>query len=227
MSTPEKYNATLKARQWLTDDVLLVTLELQKPMDFIAGQFVMLDVPTDKRPRAFSMVNRPSDGEGRKIVLCIKKYDTSVTAPYLESLDIGDSLTLKGPFGSFVVSAGNRPLYFVATGVGIAPIIGQLQQLSLDGDKRNRTVIFGVRHYEDQIFSDSLLTKSDDCTVCISQPDQAWDGPSGRVTDILKEKADLHQSDFYLCGSPEMIRDTKALLKERGVPDDQVHFEIF
>ncbi len=227
MSTPKKYNSTLVEREWLTDDILLVTLELESSMDYVAGQFVMLDIPSDKRPRAFSIVNPPADGDEKKVVLCIKEYEKSVTAPYLESLDVGAPVNFKGPFGSFVVDKGDRPLYFVATGVGIAPILAQLEQLKADGDKRKRDLIFGVRHYEDTIFYDALLTKTGNCTVCVSQPDEEWDGPSGRVTDILKEQRDLHEYDFYLCGNPEMIKDVKALLKERGVPDKSVHFEIF
>ena len=117
MSTPEQYTANITHKKWLTSNVFFVTLKLDRPMSFKAGQFVMLALPqAGEHPRPFSIINAPEKNGSRTIELCMKRYETSVTAPYLDSLSLGASVTLRGPFGFFILRDSPRPAYFVATG---------------------------------------------------------------------------------------------------------------
>lgn len=228
MSTGEKYTATIKEKKWLTGDVFFISLELDQPMYFKAGQFVMLDLPQPgERPRPFSMANAPESNGSRTIDLCMKRYETSVTAPYLDGLPLGASITLKGPFGFFTLRDSPRPAYFVATGVGVAPMLGMFRDEQNKKTHRDMRLLFGVRDEADRFFENELAACISDCTVTLSQPSETWIGARGRVTEHLNILKKPEQYDFYLCGNPDMVKDTRALLIERGVPPAQVYFEIF
>lgn len=228
MSTPEQYTAKIRTKKWLTKDVFFVTLELDRPMHFKAGQFIMINLPKPgERPRPFSMVNAPKADGSKTIEICMKRYETSVTAPYLDSLPHGASVTLRGPFGFFTLRDSPRPAYFVATGVGIAPILGMLRDEQNKKTNRDMRLLFGVRDEADRFFENELAACLSDCTTTLSQPPETWAGARGRVTEHLQKLECPEQFDFYLCGNPDMVKDTRALLIERGVPQEQLFFEIF
>ena len=228
MSTPEQYTATITAKKWLTEGVFFISLELNRPMHFKAGQFVMLDLPQPgERPRPFSMANAPESGGSKTIEICMKRYETSVTAPYLDSLSLGASVTLRGPFGFFILRDSPRPAYFVATGVGVAPILGMLRDEHIKKTEREMQLLFGVRDEADRFFENELAACLSNCTITLSQPSLTWTGARGRVTEHLNTLENPEQYDFYLCGNPDMVKDTRAILLARGVPPAQVFFEIF
>jgi ferredoxin-NADP reductase len=58
----------------------------------------------------------------------------------------------------------------------------------------------------------------------------SWAGPRGRVTRLVEDRvtpADAARTDAYLCGSRGMIEDVAAILRGKGVPEAQIHFENF
>ena len=51
---------------------------------------------------------------------------------------------------------------------------------------------------------------------------------SGRITAHLPEKVlNKKNNHFYLCGSPEMVKDVRKLLIENGMEVKNIKFEIF
>ena len=228
MSTPEQYTATITHKKWLTSNIFFVTLKLDRPMSFKAGQFVMLVLPQHgERPRPFSIINAPDKNGSRTVELCMKRYETSVTAPWLDGLVADTPVTLRGPFGFFILRDSPRPAYFVATGVGVAPILGMLRDEHNKKTNRDMRLLFGVRDEADRFFENELAACISNCTITLSQPSERWAGARGRVTEHLNILENPEQFDFYLCGHPDMVKETRALLLARGVPPAQVFFEIF
>ena len=58
---------------------------------------------------------------------------------------------------------------------------------------------------------------------------QVWDGAQGFVHEAAAERYSDRLSDFeiYFAGPPPMAEAIKRMLFERGVPDDQVHYDEF
>lgn len=44
---------------------------------------------------------------------------------------------------------------------------------------------------------------------------------------LLRDHADIHACEFYLCGPPAMLSATRQLLAKLGVHDDRVAFDDF
>lgn len=50
---------------------------------------------------------------------------------------------------------------------------------------------------------------------------------SGRVTDAITEELVDRYEEFYLCGSPSMVKDARSRLEALGVLKDRVYFEQY
>ena len=45
--------------------------------------------------------------------------------------------------------------------------------------------------------------------------------------ELQRDHADIHASEFYLCGPPAMLSATRPLLTKLGVDDDRLAFDDF
>ncbi|MBD3419001.1 MAG: hypothetical protein GF398_02670 [Chitinivibrionales bacterium] len=70
------------------------------------------------------------------------------------------------------------------------------------------------------------------CNQCaiVNHPPQDWQGEKGLVGADSVEKFGIQpMSDaaFYLCGPPPMIQSLLDQLRDKGVPRNSIHFELF
>jgi NAD(P)H-flavin reductase len=72
---------------------------------------------------------------------------------------------------------------------------------------------------------DQLASEHEQLSVIYSLSDENWSGPTGHVQDHLNDHLDGLNRDFYVCGVPQMVVDTKDHLDGLGVPDDRVFSE--
>ncbi len=50
---------------------------------------------------------------------------------------------------------------------------------------------------------------------------------SGRVTDYIKQNNFDKDTICYFCGNFKMIREAMDLLEQKGIPNDQLHAEVY
>ena len=108
--------------------------------------------------------------------------------------------------------------------IGIAPFFAMLQS----GQAVNKTLIYGNRYLEQFHFHEefSSVLGSQYIRCCTAERDM--DVFRGRVTDYLGEHSDPDPNlKYYLCGSVEMVVDTRDILIEKGIPFDQIISEIY
>ncbi|MDP2685492.1 MAG: FAD-binding oxidoreductase [bacterium] len=224
----------LLKKETLTSDVYL--LRTQKPEGFIyvAGQFAQFLIPDPNNPnkllkRSYSLCSIPSDDY---LEFYIKVLPDGIGSDYIRYLKEGDTLDMCGPFGTFVLNIDDAPICLIATGVGVAPIIGVLRAaLNERGFKSNIHLLFGLRN-ERGIFLTEMLDElknkysNFNYTLTLSRPSDEWNGKKGRVTAHFDEiiRDDCH---YYICGNPDMVTDTRKLLEEKGVEKERTHFEMF
>lgn len=193
-------------------------------VDFQAGQFVLLEVEDGKEPsvsRAYSIASAPGlDG----FSLCVKLEPGGRGGEYLWSLQVGDAVNFQGPSGHFTWKESAGDLIFVATGVGLAPFMSMFQVM---GD-RKATLYFGVRHEEELFYLDELA-KFENLKVIstLSQPGADWVGVKGRVTDHLQDLDVSPDTNVYICGNGNMVKEVKEMMESKGLPKSQIHFELF
>lgn len=224
------HTASLRAKKTLTDNIIELRLDKPKNFDFIAGQFIQISVPHEGKQifRSYSISSIPSD---TYIELCIKLYETGIASKLFATSEIGDTLSFKGPAGRFTLDDSTGDVYFIATGVGIAPIMGIIRdELEAKNSKNRFHLIFGVRHEKDVFWIDrleALQKKYNNFTysLTLSQPRESWTGLRGRVTEHIPQ--DTSNLRVFLCGSAEMVRTVREMLLARGTEVSKIHFEIF
>jgi ferredoxin-NADP reductase len=63
----------------------------------------------------------------------------------------------------------------------------------------------------------------------ITRPEESpeWNGVTGRIDEkMIREHSDLTET-FYVCGPPQMVDGTVAILKAMNIPPAQIKFEKF
>ncbi len=204
-----------------TPSVKVLTLDLR--LDFVPGQFVMLGIPgyVDSRGsrRAYSIASAPGD----QLELVIKINPAPSFSSAVDKLSVGDSVEVDGPFGKFLL---RRPVSqdttFIAGGTGIAPIMSMLRTASRAPIPPKVVLFFGIKTLKDCIFRselDGLQAKGIQVIYCLSQEEREG-FVHGRITSVLPKF--VPKSDVYICGSPEMVKDTAALLESLGVQKEKI-----
>ena len=120
----QEYQTTVIKKQQLNSNV--VELELSRPdgFTFQAGQYVGFQM--EYTARSYSMVSTPDESTLR---FCIKIIEDGIGSEYVNSLKVGDEVFISGPFGKFTMDNASSDVLFVATGVGIAPIVSLIHFL--------------------------------------------------------------------------------------------------
>jgi ferredoxin-NADP reductase len=221
-----------------TPTVRSYTIDLPKGTEFtyLPGQFVSVRFTnggTVHGPRSFSISSSPT--ERNSIELTIKKTGEFTTA--LWELTEGHELQLTGPFGLFYLDpdkARDRDICFIAGGTGIAPLLSMLRWAQDKGLPNRFILLYSVRTAEDVIYALELAERSaasENLTAVITLTRQehakGWKGEYGRINadKIHRYIPNLKQTDFFICGPPEMVNAVVKTLFDLGVERGHVKIE--
>ena len=234
MVTPS-YSVRCTKKELIAPNVYELRLEKPSGLFFKPGQFLLFDVPlvknsTDIQPRACSIASTPDEPE---LLFVVKLKQGGRMSEWIsETLSVGSLVTMKGPFGLFLLRENEHDMLFAATGAGIAPFRSQILHALQGGDKRAMHLFFGVRSTEDLFWNsafESLQQRYSNFHLhyCLSGNDPKWTGERGRIQNFLPAMIRNREStDLYVCGAPEMVTDIKkTALDTWGIPKTNVHAE--
>lgn len=216
-----------------------LALDLDTPLRFEAGQYMLLTVPgTAAGPapveRAYSIVSPPS--EDRRLVFLVDLVPGGAMAGWLaQRAAPGERLTVRGPFGGFALHPGRHPALFVAGGTGVAPILSLLDEhrrrfaatrpttVCLAG--RNRSRLVGAAELELRRTWMPRLT----VRLGLSRPDpgDAWDGPLANPVQLIRPDDVGPDVRAYVAGPPAMVADAFDRLSDLGLPPASIATEGF
>ncbi len=217
---------------------------------FEPGQYLTIHFATapDEKPlvRCYSLSDRPHEEYYR---LTVKRCDSPVDRPELPHgrgshrlhryTHVGETLRVSAPRGGFFLDPrGNRPLVFVAGGIGVTPLLAMLAELVDRGEEREVYFFYGVRNSANHPLRDhlaELASKREHVHLftSYSQP-LATDAlhtdyqRAGRLSaDYLRQVLPPGRFDYYLCGPGGMMQSIVLGLLEQGVPEEAIHYEAF
>ncbi len=224
------YTTVVTEHRFLNSTVMEIRLATPAGFSYTPGQFIQVVIPgTDgKVTRSYSLASTPNDPY---LELCMKVVPGGTTDTYFQHLRVGDTVTIRGPLGQFT-NTSDKALGLVATGAGLAPIMGILRnELMVKQNTKPIHVWFGVRSEEDLFWVERLETLARDFshftyTLTLSQPGSAWNGNRGRVTEHIPLQF-LPNAIWFLCGSKPMVQEVREMLFTKGVPPQEVRIEIF
>lgn len=227
----DRLETTLLEKKTIANNVLELRFAKPEGFDYTPSQFVQFYIPGEEKEtlRSYSLASLPSD---EYIEFCVKLLPNGIASEYFKTMPEGATIAFRGPRGRFVTESTTDGHYFVATGAGIAPMMGMFRQLIDEKTDQPIRLLFGVRDLEDIIWEDRLEAMKAsyplfDYNITLSQPKPTggWKGLHGRVTEHLLHT--LGKERYYLCGSAAMVKDVRSILIENGVEAKAIHFEIF
>jgi propane monooxygenase reductase subunit len=228
-------SATVETIEELTHDLRRLVVRITEPEDvlFLPGQYMDIAVPGTGQHRSFSMANT-SARESKQLEFVIKIYPDGLFSQFLETgLQIGDEVSLTGPYGMFTLRENrDSDLVFIGGGAGMAPILSVLRSMAERGIDRSAIYYYGARRASDLCYTDEMAELADrlpDFRFVPVLSDEDWDGETGMVTDVVaaREAGRLAECDAYMCGPPPMVEAGQEMLEREGVGPDCIFFDKF
>ena len=219
----------------VTHDLRHLVLRMVSPdtdFKFFPGQDVDISVPGTDEVRSFSMANT-SARESGQLEFVIKVYPDGLFSEYLDKqLQVGDRLTVTGPYGVFMLrDAPDTDLIFVGGGAGMAPILSLIRSMAERGIDRKAVYYYGARRRADLCFEDELRALEQTLPNFRFVPalsDEDWEGENGLITDVVsRSEPALARAHGYICGPPPMVEAAVPLLTRLGIPEKHVYFDKF
>ena len=191
-----------------------------KLFEHMPGQCAMLCAPGVSEGM-FSITSSPTNKEYQEF--SIKKCGQ--LTDYLHSLEVGDEITVRGPYGNhFPVEdkLKGKNLLFIAGGIGLAPLRSVINYvLDNRSDYGTVDILYGSRSKDDlvqlkEIQDVWMKTEGVNVYLTIDREQEGWDGHVGFVPAYLKELGFDTNKTALLCGPPIMIKFCLASLIEMG-----------
>ncbi len=227
---PKIYRVTRTRKE--THDTFTLELEAtdgNKNFHFVPGQFNML-YAFGTGECAISISGNPQEPD--KLQHTTRIVGTVTTA--LSKLRPGDTMGIRGPFGSFwplQIAEGND-VVLVAGGIGLAPLRPAIYHILANRQKYGKVVLlFGTRTPQDILFRRDLKAwKSHldlEVFVTVDRAQAGWQGNVGVVTHLIRRAPfDRLNTTAIMCGPEVMMQFTIAELLKRGVSPHNIYISM-
>ncbi|KAH8805722.1 hypothetical protein F5884DRAFT_755283 [Xylogone sp. PMI_703] len=192
----------------------------------IAANIAQPDGTTKEIVRSYTPIS--GDHQPGYVDLLIKSYPTGNISKYMASLNIGQTIKIRGPKGAMVYTPNMvRHFGMIAGGTGITPMLQIIRAVirgRASGDKTEIDLIFANVNPEDILLKedlDQLATEDKGFRVyyVLNNPPENWTGGVGFVTpEMIQKWLPKPASDvkLLLCGPPPMISAMKKAAEGLG-----------
>jgi len=244
---PSHLGAIIRRRQPLTHDVATLDLDLERPLDFDAGQFMVMTVPGISGGRAYSMVNY--DRQATRLAFVVKSKPGGRFSEWFFGDGVeGTHVHLFGPLGHATFHPEVRKdLLCIAGGSGIAGMMAILSRACQERhfDDHQGHLFFGVRTGRDLFFLDELrelkavfpdrlhitlaLSEEDvESTLAGAHPHFAFDRGFVHAVAGAHMKGKFANVRAYAAGPPPMVSATlRMLLLEGKLKSADIRYDKF
>lgn len=239
LTPPEDFKGKIIATEDLTHDTKKVTIALDRPMHFDAGQYVQVHHDDIYGARSYSFAMPPAEGGCREIELFIRQvpggeFTGKLFANELDQAEVG----IHGPAGNFWLRDGRGPIICVGGGSGLAPIVSLLEHAAKSDHGRPCVMFFGARTQADLYCLErinQIAEKWDGAfqfvPVLSHEPEESdWAGLRGFVNTAIEGAAGQYlssETQVYLCGPPPMIDAVTETVLTLGIEESNVHADKF
>lgn len=244
--TPAYREGTIRAITSLTQDVVLLQIELPEPMPFEPGQFVTLETEGVDGPRAYSLANHP----GSEVLefLIKRKMDGGMTSWIFNHAHPGSKVKIYGAIGRAHLRPHDQHVVLISGSSGLSSTLSILRSASDRLDQFKTHVFFGVRTTADIFFAEELAEfafnyTNVSVTICLSDAGHT-DCPTGPVIsmaprlklkngfvhDVLAASRvdDIPATTAFIAGPPPMVDAViRTLLTEWRMPITNIRYDKF
>lgn len=218
----------------VTEDVMVLQLKLpaNERLQFLPGQYLEFLLKDGAR-RSFSMANTPA---AELVELHVRHVaGGQFTDHVFQKMKERDILRMEAPLGTFFLREDSaKPIVFVASGTGFAPIKSIIEaQLAKGVNQVTRPMVlyWGGRRPKD-LYLDALAKSWGIPYVPViseAQAEDHWTGRTGFVhRAVMQDFPDLSGHQVYACGVPIMVDSARRdFITQCRLPEDEFYADSF
>jgi phenol hydroxylase P5 protein len=239
----QDYTGTVVALDEIARDTRRLVIELDRPMEFNAGQYMKFEVPGKDCDRTYSIANPPT--EHQRLEFHIRRTPGGLASDgwIFGAMAVGDPVRLSGPYGRFVLKVGDdRDAVLVAGGTGLAPIKSMIRHALENGAYEGHLTLYQGGRSREWLYDveelrrlEAEYTDQFSYRPCLSEETAEQVGAEsgsygyGLVTDVIAaDHPTLTGCAGYLCGPPPMVEAAlKTLMSKRLFPRDIYREDFF
>lgn len=206
-------------------NVKTFVFEPEQPLVWVAGQFMHYTLPklkgaTDNMKRFFTISSPPHTGKPQ----ISTRVTESAFKQALNAMKVGDFIEATEPEGDFVWQDSDKPIVFIAGGIGVTPFHSILLDRDYHSLPLNLTLIYASR-------DDKIVFKEEFDALAQKYPELKIKYIVGEslTADLLVEaEPNLKGSLVYLSGAEPMVEAIGDELRAKhGLTDDQFKQDFF
>lgn len=205
------------------------------------GQYVAIavDLPGGERqPRQYTISSGPRGDSLRVTIKRVRGTDGvppgAVSNWLYENARPGAVLELSQPSGDLVLGDSDGPLVLVSAGIGITPIAAIMEDLSRRQPDRRVWLLHADHSHADHALYAGLRRQVMAMSNVFSQVWYEQDADAAPTLRPAREGfMDLSDLDLpsdatvFMCGPLQFMRVTRLALIDKGIPGENIHYEVF
>ncbi|TDD73324.1 globin domain-containing protein [Actinomadura rubrisoli] len=244
LTRPAWWNGQILAVERRRFDIVVMRVQPDRPLPYLAGQSVAVEVPTRLRHwRYYSMANAPRPDH--TMDFHIRLVDGGPVSPVLvRATQTGDHIRMGAAVGTLTLDeSSGRDVLLVAGSTGLAPLKAILEQIARRPAPPRVHLFFGART-RDSLYDLEDLTKLAGglpwLTVVPAVSDESdghgfsallhsgdGDIEYGNLPDVVARYGPWNAHDAYICGPSAMVEQTAERLALLGVERERIRLETF
>jgi len=242
---PAWWDGTVVEHRRVSRDLAVVRLQLDRPMDYFAGQYINVHVPQCPRRWRYLSPAVPADPNGT-----IEFHVRSVLGGLVSTAIVGETRPgqrwrLSSPHGAMEVDRDGGDVLMVAGSTGLAPLRALIMDLARHGRNPRVHLFFGAR-YPCELYDLRTLwhIAAQNPWLVVSpvseyNQDPPWAGQypdvqpprglnvrqTGRLPEVVTKYGAWGDRQILICGGPQMVDATKAALIAKGAPPERIQHD--
>ncbi len=233
----KKLPARVEHLDKVADDVAIVRLKIpaNEKLAFHPGQYIEI-LMRDGRRRSFSLANATHDDALLELHIRHLK-NGAFTEPLFTTGKLKDIWRFEGPYGSFFLrEESDKPIIFVASGTGFAPIKGIIEHANHLGLTRPMVLYWGGRRPADLYLAHLAKAWEEKYphftfipVVSEAAPEDNWAGRTGFVhRAAMEDFPDMAGHQVYACGAPIVVDSARAdFVNQCNLPENEFFADSF
>jgi len=226
---------TLAEKIPINHNTRIFRFALPKPNDVLGlpiGQHLSLKIVVDGKDVYRSYTPVSSDDDLGHFDLVVKVYEKGAMSKYLDTMNIGDSIDVRGPKGSFVYQANMRKSFgMLAGGTGITPMLQIIRAiLKNPKDTTEIRLIFANVNADDILLREELdalatIHKNFQIRYVLNNPPEGWTGGVGFISkDMIERFCHPSHNDtmMLMCGPPLMMKAMQTNLESLNYKEEHI-----
>lgn len=215
----------LKEKEHLVDNVWAFRFTLDRPLSWTPGQFIRVELPHNNpddegTKRWFTISSTPHDG----FIQITTRVTNTTFKQALAALEVGGEVQLiEQPDGDFSWQESDKPLVFIAGGIGVTPFYSMLKARGHSGRPVSAILIYNGR-------TDDLPFRAEFEEAAMRHPEftvRYVIGEPLTIEKIIELAPEFNTSQVYISGPEPMVESLGKQLLDNGLVEANFHQDFF